>query len=126
MIANFKKRVEGERVSIRFSSIAGWNSVVPYKIIEAWTEEMFNGDWHGIARFKYDGRDLIDKIPAEFIVELRFHNPPEVFECMMYLRKNGHQIEAMGVDKNDVRTMYGWIAQVNKLIKIADENILDK
>jgi hypothetical protein len=44
----------------------------------------------------------------------------------MYLRKNGQQIEAMGVDKNDVRTMYGWIAQVNKLIKIADENILDK
>ena len=126
MITNFKKRVEGERVSIRFSSIAGWHSVVPYEIREAWTEEMFNGDWHGIARFKYGGHDLIDRIPPEFIVELRFHNPPEVFECMMYLRKNGQQIEAMGVDKNDVRTMYGWIAQVNKLIKIADENILDK
>ena len=71
------------------------------------------------------GYDLINRVPPEFIVELRFHNPQEVFECMMYLRKNGQQIEAMGVDKKDVRTMYGWVAQINKLIKIADENILD-
>ena len=126
MITNFSKRVEGERVSIRFSNIAGYNSVVPYKIVEAWTEDMVNLDWCAIARFKYDGRDLIDRIPPEFIVELRFHNPQEIFECMMFLRKNGHHIESMGVDKNDVRTMYGWIAQINKLIKIADENILDK
>ena len=125
MITNFNKRVEGERISIRFSNIAGHNHVVPYKIVEAWTEDMVNLDWCAIVRFKYDGYDLINRVPPEFIVELRFHNPQQVFECMMYLRKNGNHIEAMGVDKKDVRTMNGWIGQVNKLIKIADENILD-
>lgn len=121
MITNFKEKTEGQHLNIQFSTVG----VAPYKIVEAWTEDMVNLDWCAIARFKYGGYDLIDRVPPEFIVELRFHNPQEVFECMMYLRKNGQQIEAMGVDKKDVRTMYGWVGQVNKLIKIADENILD-
>jgi hypothetical protein len=120
-IENFKEKAEGYQPNILFSTVG----VAPYKIVEAWTEDMFNGDWCAISRFKYGGYHLIDRVPPEFIVELRFHNSQQVFECMMYLRKNGHSIEAMGVDKKDVRTMDGWIRQVNKLIKIADENILD-
>lgn len=121
MITNFKEKTEGQHLNIHFQTVG----VATYKIVEAWTEDMVNLDWCAIARFKYRGYDLIDKVPPEFIVELRFHNPQEVFECMMYLRKNGSQIEAMGVDKKDVRTVYGWIAQINKLIKLAGDKILD-
>jgi len=121
MIKYFKEKLERRRLNIVFEHIG----LVQYEIREAWTEGLQNGDWCGLARFKYGAYDLIHRAPIEFIVELRFHNPYKVFDCMMHLRKNGHQIEAMGVDKDDVRTMDGWIGQVNKLIKIADEKILD-
>jgi len=121
MIKYFREKLQGQHLNIVFRDVG----VVPYKIVEAWNEGLQNGDWSGFARFKYGAYDLIHRAPIEFIVELRFHNPYKVFDCMMHLRKNGHQIVAMGVDKEDVRTMNGWIGQVNKLIKIADEKILD-
>jgi len=121
MIKYFREKLQGQHLNLVFEHIG----LVQYEIREAWTEGLQNGDWSGLARFKYLNSALVDRAPVEFIVELRFHNPYKIFDCMMHLRKNGHQIVAMGVEKEDVRTMDGWIGQVNKLIKIADEKILD-
>lgn len=122
MIVNFKEKTEGQHLNIHFQTVG----VAPYKIVEAWTEDMANLDWCAIARFKYGGYDLIDRVPPEFIVELRFHNPPSLFDGMIYLRKNGSLIKQLPVDKKDVHTMNGWIGRINELIKLAGQNILDK
>ncbi len=71
MITNFKEKTEGQHLNIQFSTVG----VAPYKIVEAWTEDMVNLDWCAIARFKYGGYDLINRVPPEIIVVLRFHNP---------------------------------------------------
>ncbi len=36
MITNFKEKTEGQHLNIQFSTVG----VAPYKIVEAWTEDM--------------------------------------------------------------------------------------
>lgn len=121
MIVNFKQKTEGQHINMLFYG----GIIAPYEIVEAWTEDMVNLDWCAIARFKYGGYDLINRVPPEFIVELRFHNPPSLFDGMIYLRKNGSLIKQLPVDKRDVKYMDGWIGRINELIKLAGNKILD-
>lgn len=121
MIVNFIEKSQGQHINMLFND----GIIAPYEVEESWTEETEDGDWYALSRFKYGGYDLRNKVPSEFIIELRFYSQPNLFDGSLILRKDGSLITTLPIDRKDVQTLNHWFANIGKLIKLAGNKLLD-
>jgi hypothetical protein len=95
-----------------------------YKVVEAWEEVYYNGDWYGMARFKKVHDTDLEIMPVEFSVKLIFHKPTGLFNPVIEIEKYGRLIDRKDLNRKDVETINSWFGTINSVIKNSTE-ILD-
>lgn len=120
MIKNFRKKTENEYINISIFP----NTIALYEVVDSWTEEFVNGDWAGIVNLRYNGSDLVDKVPKQFTIETRIAAPKNLFYATMYLRKDGSFKNEMVLRDTELKSYDDWVTAVSKCAIEAGDSIL--